>query len=473
MGRGGNRTLASQAFELELTPMERFLRVFTDVRPGEGSTAVLMFANVFLVLCAYYFVKPLRDGWIAISDVSGLSKMEVRAYSSFGQSLFLVPVVAVYGRLAQRLPRAELITRASLFCITNMVIFWALQPGIFFEHLPVSGIVFYLWVGMFGVFVVAQFWAFAADVYEDGPGRRMLPMIAIGATAGAAGGAWMAEQLVQSGIVPAKYLLLAATIPLGVSILLTRIVDARESDGRTSPAAAPQGEDPGRRPRSAIDLVLRNRFLVAVAAVTLLLNWVNTNGENLLFRVVQDSLARSSELQGLEAGSRAALEYTRDGTTLFYGDFYFWVNLCALLLQAFVASRLLKYGGFGAMLLLLPVISLVSYTAMWIVPVLAVVKLMKIAENAADYSINNTARSVLWLPVPAALTYQGKPTIDTLVTRIGDGLAAVTALVGVQMLDLPTDSYFVFNSLLVLLWLALSIDVIRRHRRLAEEAATR
>jgi AAA family ATP:ADP antiporter len=463
----GESTLASPG--LELSPLERFLRLFTDVRPGEGSTAVLMFANVFLVLCAYYFVKPLREGWIAISDVSGLSKMEVKAYSSFGQALLLIPVVSWYGRLAQRLPRAVLIARASLFAISNMIVFWALQPGVFFDHLPVSGIVFYLWVGMFGVFVVAQFWAFAADVYEDGPGRRILPMIAIGATAGAAGGAWIAEQLVHSGIVPTKHLLLAATLPLGASILLTRIVDSREGGGHGAPAAAP-GDQDGAVARSAIDLVLRNRFLVAVAGVTLLLNWVNSNGENLLFRVVQDSLAGVADVQGLAAGSRAALEYTRDGTTVFYGDFYFWVNLCALLLQAFVASRLLKYGGFGAMLLMLPLISLVSYTAMWIVPVLAVVKVMKIAENATDYSINNTARHVLWLPVPAGMTYQGKPTIDTLVTRIGDGLAALTALVGVQLLDLATDSYFVFNSALVLVWLGLSFDVIRRHRRLVAEA---
>jgi hypothetical protein len=74
---------------MQLTRLERFLRLFTDVRPGEGATALLMFVNVFLILCAYYFIKPLRDGWIAISDVSGLSKMEVKAYTSFGQSLLI------------------------------------------------------------------------------------------------------------------------------------------------------------------------------------------------------------------------------------------------------------------------------------------------------------------------------------------------------------------------------------------------
>src|SRR5262247_2792473 len=144
----GESTLTTPALEPELSLLERFLRLFTEVRPGEGSTAVLMFANVFLILCAYYFIKPLREGWIAISDISGLSKMEVKAYTSFGQSLLLIPVVALYGSLSSRISRGALITGASLFCLSNLLIFWALQPGVFFEHLPASGIAFYLWVGM-------------------------------------------------------------------------------------------------------------------------------------------------------------------------------------------------------------------------------------------------------------------------------------------------------------------------------------
>ena len=67
-----------------------------------------------------------------------------------------------------------------------MVIFWFLQPGLFLGSSRGPGIVFYLWVGMFGVFVVAQFWTFCADLYTDERGKRMLPLIAIGATSGAA-----------------------------------------------------------------------------------------------------------------------------------------------------------------------------------------------------------------------------------------------------------------------------------------------
>jgi AAA family ATP:ADP antiporter len=443
---------------------ERFLGLFTEVRPGEGTTALLMFANVFLILCAYYFVKPLREGWIAISDIGGLSKMEVKAYSSFAQSLFLLFIVGWYGRLAGRWDRVTLITWATLFCISNMVIFWFLQPGLFFEALPLSGIVFYVWVGMFGVFVVAQFWTFCADLYTDERGKRMLPMIAIGATAGAAAGSWIVSQLVDTGIVDTKALLLVATVPLFVSIVLTKIVDSREARPVSSTVDETPREDGGGFLLSGARLVLLSRFLLAAAVVTLLTNWVNTNGENLLFRVIQETLADQAVVEGV-TDSSAVREFTRDGTTAFYGNFFFWVNTVALLLQAFVASRLLKYGGFAAIALMLPVIALLSYSAMALLPILAIVKMMKIAENATDYSINNTARHVLWLPVSSEMKFRGKPAIDTLYVRLGDGLAAVTVLVGVHLLAMSTQSFFVFNISLVICWLAFTFLMIREHQK--------
>ena len=117
-----------------LSRTEQLLRLFTEVRPGEGGTAVMMFANVFLILLAYYFIKPLREGWIAVSDIEGLTKMEVKAYSSFAQSILLLFVVGWYARLADRWDRVTLFTRATLFCISNMVIFWFLQPHFFFNR---------------------------------------------------------------------------------------------------------------------------------------------------------------------------------------------------------------------------------------------------------------------------------------------------------------------------------------------------
>jgi AAA family ATP:ADP antiporter len=139
-----------------------------------------------------------------------------------------------------------------------------------------------------------------------------------------------------------------------------------------------------------------------------------------------------------------------------------------LLLQSLVASRLLKYGGFAVIALMLPVIAMVSYTSMALLPILVIVKMMKIAENATDYSINNTARHVLWLPVSSEMKFRGKPAIDTLYVRLGDGLAAVTVLVGVQFLAMATRTYFVFNVSLVLLWVLFTILLIREHRKASQ-----
>ena len=473
----------------QLTRTERFLQLFTEVKPGEGSTAILMFANVFLILCAYYFIKPLREGWIAVSDIEGLTKMEVKAYSSFVQAIFLLFIVAWYGRLSEKWSRSTLVTRTTLFCISNMVIFWFLQPGLFFKGLPVSGIIFYLWVGMFGVFVVAQFWTFCADIYNDEIGKRLLPLIAIGATSGAAFGSEIVDVLVGSGIVPTEALLLAGTIPLFMSIVLTRIVDSRQTQeadlrvqttkgknqessiSETDSSSINNNSDKSKQKKgmeflfNGAKLIFKSRFLLAIAMLTLLNNWVNTNGENLLFQVVEDNLAEQAVQQGI-VGTQAILEFTRDGTTAFYGNFFFWVNVIALLLQSLVASRLLKYGGFGAIIMLLPVIALISYTVMALVPIIFIVKIMKIAENSTDYSINNTARHVLWLPVDSATKYHGKPAIDTLYVRMGDGLAALTILIGVQVLALSTTQFFVFNIFLVFIWLYFAMMLIKEHRKL-------
>lgn len=455
-----------------LSGLERGLRLFTEVRPGEGRTAVVMFANVFLILCAYYLIKPLRDGWIAVSYVRGLSSYEVKAYTSFAQSLVLIGAVALYGRLVTRWPRRELIMRTTLFCMSNLLVFWLLRRA----HVASAGVLFYIWVGMFGLFVVSQFWAFAADLYTEERGRRLMPMIAIGATAGSVAGAFVSETIVQSRVFDSGTLLLAANLPLMASIALTTLADHR---GPTGEGAHPSGERPVAVPPASADgkhvggllLVYRHRYLLAVAGVTLLTHWVSTNGDNLLFRVVQEALGHEiAGRAGMDA--QATRVFMREGTTAFYGSFFFWVNLCALVLQAFCASRLLKYGGFGLSLLLLPMIAFSSYATMAFFPYLLVVRLMKTAENSTSYSINNTVQQVLWLPTTSEMKYKAKPAIETFVVRVGDGLAAVTVFVGVRVYALSTRPLFLFNVALVVLWLLIAGVVVREFQRLCAREGT-
>ncbi|HXK21548.1 MAG TPA: hypothetical protein VMS55_02605 [Myxococcota bacterium] len=443
------------------------LRLFTDVRPGEGTTGLILLADVFLILCAYYFVKALRDGWISVSEVGGLSQVELKAYTSFGQSLLLWPIVSVYGRLSHRWPRRTLITRVTLACMAFLVFFWLLQPGFLFGHLPGAGVVFYLWVGMFGLFVVAQFWTFAADLYAGERGKRLLPLIALGATGGAAFGSFLTQALLQSGWLTSGGLLLLAILPLGASIVLTRLADARGPLGTPRsqrPKATAPAVEAARSGRGALTMIAHDRYLLAVACVAMLTNWVITNGDNLLFRFVQESLQHAVATKGI-SGADAIHTFLREGTTAFYGNYFFWVNLVALLAQAMLASRLLRYGGVGAVLLLLPVISLLAYGTMALLSVFYVVRLMKIAENATNYSIDNTARQVIWLPTTTEVKYRTKPAIDSLFVRLGDGMAALTIFVGYQLLSLSAQAFCLLNVVLVMCWLPAAIVIVRMHRR--------
>ncbi len=435
----------------------RLLRTVTEVRPGEAGPALILFSTIFLVLCAYYFIKPVREGWLSASVIAGLSKIEIKAYSSFAQAIVLLAVIPFYARLTTRWTRRSLISRVGLFFAANLLLFWLLHPGLVFRQVPYLGVVFYVWAGIFAVTLVAQFWSFAADLYGQERGKRLFPLIALGASSGAVAGSWLGERLVTNLALDTFHLLPLAGIPLLGALALARWVDRHGVSShhagtvRDHHAAAPDTA-------GAYALILRTRYLRLTALMVFCMFWVMTNGENLLFALVQ----RALESEGADPAAIKA------GTTAFYGNLYFWVNLTGLLLQAFVVSRLQRWGGFGALMLTPPLVSLAGYGAMAAETALAVVSIAKTAENGTNYSVNNTARQVLWLPATKEMIYKAKAAIDTFCVRFGDGLAAMTVLIGTRVLKIEVEGFILFNTLLIGLWLVLAVLVVREHRRLLD-----
>jgi len=460
--------MASSASKAPSIP-ERMLRIFSEVRPGEGSTGLILLLNIFLVLAAYYMVKPVREGWLSITVVKGLSKMEVKAYSSFAQSIILLFVIPLYARLANRMSRRGLITAVTLFLQANLVIFWLLQPGLLAHRIPYAGIVFYLWVGMFGVIAVMQFWAFAADLYTDEQGKRLFPLIAVGATAGAVFGSWLTERVIKAGTRETFDLILFAIVPLSVALVLTWAADRRGADVLAGPNPTEKKKPPAALDRTgAFRLVFRTRYLLAIAFLSLLFSWVNSNGENVLYRVVQDTVEAECHDTGI-TDAAAVARFVKDKTTAFYGNLYLWVNITALLIQALFVSRFLKHGGVVTILLMTPLVSFLSYFLMALMPALLVIRVMKIAENATNYSVNNTARHVLWLPLTPSMIYKGKAATDTLFVRLGDGFAALTVMVGIQFFLLPIKAFLLFNVFLTLVWVVMAARVAQQNRKLVKE----
>lgn len=448
----------------ELTPLERFLRLFTAVEPREGITSVILIMNIFLILMAYYFIKPVREGWLSVSVLQGFSKLEVKAYSAFGQSILLLAVVPVYAWFAARLTRRTLIYRTGVTFVAFMCIFWLIQPGMIFENVPYSGIAFYLFVGIFSVTLVAQFWAFAADVYGKERGKRLFPLVAVGASAGAAMGSWAGENLLKLEWVEAFDLIVLAAVPLGVALSLAIWTDKRGTYGEPSEYTRERWEEPAAPgDEGAYKLIMRYRYLAGTAMIVMVLSWVIASGDNILFALVQEALEK--EFGHLAAEPEVFSRAMQNATTAFYGELYFWINLIGLLLQAFIVSRLVKLGGLGLLILATPLISLAAYLSMAIAPVIGIIKIMKVAENSSNYSVNNTARHMLWLPTSKEMLYQAKTAVDTLFVRLGDGLAALTVMIGVRVFDLSILNFLIINILLILVWIGLAFFLIEENRR--------
>jgi ATP:ADP antiporter, AAA family len=149
------------------------LRPLADVRPGEAVTALLLTANVFLILTAYYLLKVAREPLILLGGGA-----EVKSYASLGQTLLLVGVSSAYGWLAARVSRLALVGGVTVFFVANLLVFWVLGSR---GH--AIGVPFYLWVGIFNVVTIAQFWSFAADTYSTDRGQRSARADRVGATA--------------------------------------------------------------------------------------------------------------------------------------------------------------------------------------------------------------------------------------------------------------------------------------------------
>jgi AAA family ATP:ADP antiporter len=424
------------------------------VRRGEGATVVLMTLNVFVVLVAYYVIKTVREPLILTTGGA-----ELKAYAAACQALVLMVAVPVYSYFASRTKTRKLILGATLFSVLCIEVFFAA----YLAELPMLGFAFFVWVGIFNVSIIAQFWSFANDIYSVPTGERLLPLIAVGATAGAPVGAWIAGQLFEAGLSPAALMQVSAGLLL-VHILLYRITLSR-------PDGVPhEREADAPRERSisgGFALVFRNRYLTLIAALLVLLNVVNSTGEYLLSAFAEDR-AEAALAQALHVDPDLNVgEFMGRFFGVFYGDFFFWVNTLGVVLQALFVSRIVKYLGIAGVLFALPIVALGNYG--WIAMGLgfAAFRGFKTLENATDYSIMNTAKAMLWLPTSHDEKFQAKQAVDTFFVRMGDVIAAGLVYLGTHQLAFGSTEFARVNVVIIFVWMVVAVFVHRRYRQQA------
>jgi len=434
--------------------LDRALSIFADVRAGEGFSAILLAANVFYLLAFYSVLKIVRDALI-LSEAGAVAA----SYASAGQAILMLGFVPAYGAFASRVNRVWLICGVMLFFASNLLIFALLGVGGVRIGIP-----FYLWIGVFSMAAVAQFWAFANDLYSTERGKRLFPVIGVGASLGAVVGSGLTA-IVFGGIGPYRLMLIAAAgllVPVGLTVWVHRRERAQSAGPRAVPPSLARGEprrgraasekdDAAEQPLSragGFQLVASNRYLRLIAMLVLVFSLVNTLGGFILNSMITAEAGGDRALIGAMAGRIQT-----------------WVNFVSFLMQAFVVSRIFKYAGVRAALFILPAIALGGYTLIALIPLFAVVQWTKILENSTDYSIQNTTRHALFLPTSREAKYKAKQAIDSFFVRAGDMLQAAVVFVG-TILAFGIRGYALVNVVLVVVWIGLAVAIAREHRAL-------
>jgi AAA family ATP:ADP antiporter len=435
--------------------LARLLRPFSRVHAGEGAMALLMMLAVFLILTSYYVMKTVREGLILTDTTFDLGGDELKTYATGAMALLLVILVPAYGALANRVRRIRLINVSYALVMACLVAFFLLgRAGV-----PVA-IAFFVWIGLVSIFLIAQFWSYANDIYSEEQGKRLFAIIAVGGSLGAILGPRVAKLAESFTLMPiAAAILVAAVVLFNVVERLHR--RAQPADRVADDPIGGQG---------GFTLVLNDRYLLLIAAMLVAVNVVNTTGEYILSNAAAEHAAH---LVPGDAEDTAVAAERRELIKTFYSDFFFWVNLVAFLLQAFVVSRVIRWFGVRRALFALPLVALATYGGIAVIGGVALIRVLKIAENGTDYSLQNTLRQMLFLPTSRDVKYKAKAAIDTFFMRAGDLLAALVVFVGVNQLGLQGRQLAIANVALIGAWFAIAVGIARHHARLSPDRPAR
>jgi ATP:ADP antiporter, AAA family len=446
------------------TWLDRLLSLGADVRPGEGTTAALLSLNGFLILAAYYVIRPVRQSLLTPINVTLFGETvpgnELTSYAGAVLAFLFLFIVPAYGAFASRVKRVPLINGMTGFFISNLILFYVLGVG----RTPgaVYAIGFYLWASIFNLMVIAQFWSFANDLYTPEEGSRLFAIVGFGGTLGAIAGSFITTRyIVRLGDIS---MFLISGAMLVVCLLLTNIVNAREGGKAVDDKRMTSAEQPLSR-EGGFKLVLQHRYLLLIGLVTLVIQLVNTNG-NFIFDTTLRQMAESSVAAGTAGGLSV-----RDVVGSYNAGRDFYQNVLGAILQFFLVSRILKYLGIGRSLFIMPLLALTNYSIFAIFPVLSLIRVAKITENAADYSLQNTLRRALFLPTSREAKYKALNAVETFFWRAGDMLSGVATLIIVRSLGFGVREYAFVNIAIVIVWIVIAAMLGKENRKVSAAPA--
>jgi ATP:ADP antiporter, AAA family len=413
------------------------------VRTGEVERVAVFSLHAFLSLVIYYLLKTMRE---SILLESGSAELKSYAYAVVALALLLG--LPLYGVALRRLePRSLLRWITAVFAIGLIGFSIAAGAGVDIAF------GYYVWVSVLGLVLLTQVWCLAAHVFGVERGERLIPVVMVGAVLGGLVGpvlyAGLSGSLGRSGLMLLASALLVATLPLTARM--------RPFPGHAEAPKVPRGTA---TPFSGIVQVFGDRYLLLLAAMAVLMNCVNTTGEYML----ADFVVRFADER--VAGNPALVREALIGS--FYANYYLSINVLTVVVQILLVQKLLQWIGVSGALLVLPVIALAGYGLIAFVPAFGIIRAVKVLENCTDYSLMNTARHALYLPLPCQKQLEGKTIVDTLFWRLGDLAQAGIVFTGLHWAGFGLRQFALLNMLLTFCWILIAIRLGRGYAGHAE-----
>jgi ATP/ADP translocase len=410
---------------------------FVQIRPGEGRKVWLTFLYFFLVITAYYVIKPVSRS-LVLDDLGS----RLVPYADLICAILMGPIVTSFARAVDRIAKPRLVTLSFLSVAAAMLVFWRLlnlaQPW-------VSG-AFYVWVNIFSVLVVTLFWLVANDLYRPREAKRLFGFIGSGGILGGIAGSSIAAVGAQVIGTP-NLLLLSAVLLIACWALVQRLwrylPEPALGEGET--LAVRRAETFLSNPGGFFRLIFQTRYLFLLVGVVGLSKVVSS----LIYYQFNPFIEQHF----------ASVDAKTTFTSLFFGV----INLVAFVIQFFWTSWVLRWWGLLAALWILPCGLLLGGSALFVAPLFWIAASTELVDHALNYSMHNTAKEMLYLPIDRSIRYKVKPFIDMVVFRFGKGLAAILGILLLDMMQMTPRGLSLVTIPLIGLWLVVAFHARREY----------
>ena len=371
----------------------RVSRALARVEANEIQAVLLSFLMVFILMAAYFMLRPVRD---AMASDWSREEVGVLWTMTFFASLF---AVIAYGFVISRIPFHRVVPSVYAFFSVSFFAFY-LNAGVGSDAELVRQ-VFYVWVSLFALFNTSVFWSFMSGLYNKEQAPRLFAIVATGASLGALAGSRFVNAFV-ADIGALNMMPIAAGLLLLVLLIVPRLEFLKSNQLGNADLSADLSEQIklSKNPFSGIGILFSNRFLLGIGAFIFLYVLMGT----FFYQALREGLAP------LELEQRAVVRSGID----------FWVNLGAFLIGIFVTGRVASRFGMAATLAVIPLLLAGGWLLVAAAPLLPVLIGMDVGRKIGNYAVTRPGREMLFTAVDEETRYKAKPVVDIVVYRGGD-----------------------------------------------------